>query len=75
MKQNSNERATLKISEVAKEIGINEIAAYELAKQPGFPAFFIGKRIIVPREAFMAWLNNSAFEKKNYSGKFTKRQS
>lgn len=49
---------TLKMSDVAKILGIAEGNAYELEKHPNFPSIRIGRRIIVPRDAFLRWLNN-----------------
>ena len=50
----------MRIREVAEELQINLVAAYELAKREDFPSFTIGKRIIVPRKAFEQWLANQA---------------
>ena len=73
MKTENKERATLTIAEVAAELGINLVAAYEIAKQEGFPALTVGKRIIVPRVAFERWLSDAAFDKKAYWGKYRKK--
>lgn len=45
---------------VAAELGINMNAAYALVKQPGFPSIRIGKRIIIPKEAYNKWLLEAA---------------
>ena len=49
---------TMRVDEVARELQISRIRAYELCRQVGFPAFRIGKRIIIPKTAFDAWLMN-----------------
>lgn len=40
------------------EIGLN--SAYNLMHREGFPALRVGKKWLVPREAFMRWLNEQA---------------
>ena len=54
------DRAVYTIPEVAAILGINLITVYELARNPGFPAIRIGKRIVVPKEALRRWLDNQA---------------
>lgn len=61
----NNERLTYTIPEVAKLLGVNKIAAYELAKRKDFPAIRIGKRILVPKAAFEDWLKMKAWEKES----------
>lgn len=73
MKTENTQRATLTIAEVAAELGVNLIAAYEMAKQVGFPALTVGKRIIVPKAAFDRWLSDAAFSKQAYRGKHQKK--
>lgn len=41
---------------VANVLGIAMSSAYELMKEPDFPALRIGNRLIVPKEKFMAWV-------------------
>lgn len=42
---------------VADVLGISRAGAYELMKEEGFPSKWIGKRVIVPKDAFQKWLN------------------
>jgi len=51
---------------IASYLNINLIRAYELARQPGFPAIRIGRRIVVPKEAFHRWLEQVALDKQSY---------
>lgn len=74
MKAENTQRATFTIAEVASELGINLVAAYEMAKQAGFPALTVGKRIIVPKLAFERWLTDAAFAKQAYRGKYQKKE-
>ena len=41
---------------VANVLGIAMSSAYELMKEQGFPSLRIGNRLIVPKEKFMAWV-------------------
>jgi len=52
--------STMKVKEMAKELGIGLITAYELTKRKDFPSIRIGNRIIIPKEAFYKWLNEAA---------------
>lgn len=53
----------LKMSEVAKILRVNTHKAYDIARRPDFPAIRDGNRILVPRDAFFAWLNEAATER------------
>jgi excisionase family DNA binding protein len=57
------ERAVYTVPEVAALLGINLPKAYELARQEGFPAIRIGRRIIVPKAALERWLEQAALNK------------
>ena len=46
----------LSVAEVAAVLGISRAGAYELARSSGFPALKIGSRIVVPKEAFIRWV-------------------
>lgn len=61
------ERITFTVKEIAKLLGINVTAAYELAKRRDFPAIRVGKRIIVPKDAFYRWLEKAALDKESGS--------
>ena len=41
---------------VANVLGIAMSSAYELMKEQGFPSLRVGNRLIVPKEKFMAWI-------------------
>lgn len=47
---------TLTVPEVAKILGISRAGAYELVRSTGFPRINIGKRILVPRDKFIQWI-------------------
>ncbi|MFA5558822.1 MAG: helix-turn-helix domain-containing protein [Methanofastidiosum sp.] len=48
---------TLTVTDIKNILGINRASAYQLVKRKNFPAFNIGKRIIIPRDKFLEWLN------------------
>ena len=41
---------------VAKTLGIAPSSAYELMHEKDFPALRIGNRVVVPKEAFIQWV-------------------
>ena len=41
---------------VAKLLGISISSSYELMHEKDFPALRIGNRIVVPKEAFIQWV-------------------
>ena len=47
----------MNMTDVAAALGISRAGAYKLAHSADFPAFQIGKRIVVSREKFLEWLN------------------
>lgn len=55
--QETLEPAVYDVPEIAVLLNINRITAYQLAKKEGFPAVRIGRRIIVPKQAFHRWLD------------------
>lgn len=46
----------LSVPEVAAVLGISRAGAYELARSRDFPAITIGSRIVVPKDKFVAWI-------------------
>ena len=47
----------MNLTDVAAVLGISRVGAYKLAHDSHFPAFQIGRRIVVSREKFLDWLN------------------
>ena len=54
------EKATMSVQDLSEKLGISLPKAYELVKQPGFPVLKIGTRILIPVDAFKAWLVSNA---------------
>lgn len=46
----------LKVDHVAEVLGISSRKAYDIMDQKGFPLVKIGRRKVVPRDAFFNWL-------------------
>ncbi len=46
------------VPELAKVMRINVTKAYQLVKIDGFPYIRMGKKILVPKEAFLRWQSN-----------------
>lgn len=46
----------LSVLEVADVLGISRAGAYDLVKSKGFPAINIGRRIVVPKDALLKWI-------------------
>ena len=53
---------TLNPTDVAVALGISRVNAYNLCHSVGFPAIRLGKRILVPRDRFLDWLDKQATE-------------
>jgi len=45
------------VETLAAALGIGRNKAYELANSEDFPTVHIGKRIVIPRQAFLHWLD------------------
>ena len=44
---------------VAKVLGVSPSSGYELLHEKDFPALKIGSRIVVPKEKFVAWVEQN----------------
>ena len=53
----------LTVQDVADVLGIGLAHAYEVAHRQDFPTITLGSRIIVPRDKFMAWIDEQAAKK------------
>lgn len=47
----------LNAKQVAAVLGISRAGAYNLMRSEGFPTLFIGKRMVVPKDMLMDWMN------------------
>ena len=48
---------SLNANDIAAVLGISRANAYTLMCAKGFPTIFIGKRMIVPRDKFIEWMD------------------
>ena len=51
---------TLNAREAAEVLRISKSKVYELAQSESFPAIRIGKRVVIPRDKMIQWMNNQA---------------
>ena len=58
--ETNESKLCISVPEMAKHMGISRPKAYEVANSKGFPAIRIGKRIVIPDEAFTDWLQKTA---------------
>ena len=49
---------TLNVSNIAKILGISKQNAYSLCHNKNFPCVIIGRRMIIPKLAFIKWMEN-----------------
>ena len=48
---------SLNANDIAAVLGISRANANTLMRAKGFPTIFIGKRMIVPRDKFIEWMD------------------
>ena len=49
---------SLRAEDVADVLGISRANAYTLMHSKEFPTIFIGKRMLVPKDKFLAWIED-----------------
>ena len=50
------EKLTLTVADLQQVLGIGRRHAYELVNRSDFPTIRLGRKILIPRAAFMRWL-------------------
>ena len=48
----------LNAEHISGYLGISRASAYNLFHSSGFPTLFIGRRMIVPRDHFLSWIEH-----------------
>ena len=48
----------LNANQVAAALGISRAGAYNLMRSEGFPTLFIGKRMVVPKDRLLNWIQS-----------------
>ena len=57
-KSNDDLPLFLNADTVAKVLGASVSSAYELMHQPDFPVVRVGSRMVVPKDAFIRWVES-----------------
>ena len=65
---------TLKNEQLCSILGISRAAAYQLMRSKGFPTIRIGKRMIVPRDKFIIWMEQQTPPELNTETRPVKRE-
>jgi len=53
------QRPTMTVQEMAKELGVSRVAAYDITERADFPALVkLGRKKIILTERFYEWLDN-----------------
>lgn len=50
----------LTVDNLSRIMGISRVGAYELTKTEGFPVIRVGRRITIPKTAFIKWLDEKS---------------
>ena len=55
----TTERLTIDVDEAGRLLGISRNAAYQAARTGAIPSLRIGKRVLIPRDAFERFLRSA----------------
>jgi len=58
---------TLSLKQLEQVMGISHNTALKLAHTPGFPSFYVGKRLMINREMLQAWMDQQCDTNKRAS--------
>ena len=64
-----NKPEMLSANDLLEIFPISRSGIYDLLREPGFPCIHLGRRIIVPRDAMIEWLENRLQEELNSAAK------
>ena len=53
------EKLTLTVEESGKLLGVSRQIAYQLSRRADFPTLHIGKRMLVPKDRLIQWIEAS----------------
>ena len=48
------------VDHISQVMGISRVGAYELTKTEGFPVIRVGRRITIPKSAFIKWVDEKS---------------
>ena len=54
---------TLNADQVASVLGLSRAKTYELMHSKGFPTLVIGKRLVVPKDKLLRWIDQQTAQK------------
>ena len=58
-KAKHNTAQTMTVMQVASALQISRSKAYEIVRSDGFPKIRLGRRMLIPKEAFQEWLEQN----------------
>lgn len=58
----ATEKLVYNVPEVAQLLDIGLNSAYKLTRAKGFPCIHIGRKIIIPKDRFNAWINSEKLQ-------------
>ena len=47
----------MSVEQMADELAIGRNIAYQIIRQPGFPSFMIGRRMLISRKGLQSWID------------------
>lgn len=53
----NDDRLTMSVQEAGVLLGVSRNHAYKLAREGAFPTIRLGRKIVVPKARFEAWIN------------------
>ena len=53
------EPRAMTVMQIASALNLSRSKAYELARSEGFPKIRLGKRLLIPKEAFADWMQKN----------------
>lgn len=55
---------TLNVVDIAKILGLSKQNAYSLCHNENFPCVTVGRRMIIPKLAFVKWMENPSIKER-----------
>lgn len=58
----ANEKITLSVLEAAQAVGVSRPTMLQLVHTKGFPSFRVGRKILIPRQGLIDWVERQGAE-------------
>ena len=55
-------KMVLSAGDVAEILGISKAGVYNLCHMDGFPCIWLGRRVVIPRDHLMSWIDKLAMK-------------